>query len=104
MDQGYPRDCCHLMDGGDALFASIVRLSLRSRNGLKAIGDVQANGAPFAEGDHQSRDGCDLVGRTVFGLGRPLVFSALVALEVFACADSVRRSWNICPTGERFCS
>src|SRR6201994_2839012 len=72
MDQGAACHCRHLLDGGHALSAAAVRLSLRGGMWLKAVRDLQGDGTAAAPGDHQSRDVLNLVGGVLSGLGRPL--------------------------------
>src|SRR5215469_5490815 len=86
MDQSAARDRGHLVDGGHALSAAAVRLSLRGGGWLEAVRDVQGDGAAAFEGDHQPRDDRDLACRALSGLGRPLVYGRLVSREVFAGA------------------
>src|SRR5581483_726832 len=79
----------HLLDGGYALSATTIRLSLRGREGLDTIRDVQGDGTSPDAGDHQPRDGRDLAGRSLSGLGRSLVFVRLVPRQVPARLDHV---------------
>src|SRR5262249_5991881 len=46
--EGLPRHRDHRLDGGNALSAAALRLSLRSRARLPAVGDLQGDGAAAA--------------------------------------------------------
>src|SRR6476620_12491256 len=72
VDQGAAHHCRHLVDGGYALSAAAVRLSLRGRTRLKAVRNLQDDGTPAFEGDHQSRDERHLARRALSGLVRAL--------------------------------
>ena len=63
--QSIPCHRRHRLDGGDALSAAAVRLSLRRRARLEAIRNLQGDGAPAAASDHQSGDDRDLATRPV---------------------------------------
>src|SRR3954463_8529840 len=84
MDQSAACDRRHRMDGRHALSAAAVCLSLQRRDRIEAIGNLQGDGAPAAEGDHQSGDGGDVGGGTLSCLGRSLVFGGLVAWKAAA--------------------
>src|SRR2546421_10091120 len=73
MDQGTACDRGHLVDGWHALSAAAVRLPLRSRDRLETVRDVQGDGTPAFEGDHQSGDDRHLAGRALPCLERALV-------------------------------
>src|SRR5258708_21393773 len=77
MDQGAAYHRRHLVDGGHALSAAIVRLSLRDGSGVEAIRNVQGDGTPAAQGNHQPRDGRDVARRTLSRMERALVFVRL---------------------------
>src|ERR1700676_3055877 len=79
MDQGAACDRCHRVDGRHALSAAAVRLSLRRRNWIDAVRDVQSDGTAVAQGYHQPGDGGHLAGWTLPRLGRPLVRGGLGA-------------------------
>src|ERR1700733_2832035 len=78
MDQGAACDRRHRVDGGHAVSATAVCLSLRGRNRIEAIGNVQGDGTSAAEGDHQSGDGGDVAGWALPRLRRSLVLGRLV--------------------------
>src|ERR1700693_5282151 len=84
MEQGAAYHRRHLVDGGHALSAAIVRLSLRNRSGVEAIRNVQGDGTPAAQGNHQSRDDRDVGRRTLSRMERALVFVWLAVRK--ACA------------------
>ena len=69
VDEGAAHHRDDLVDGGDALSAAAVRLSLRGRGRLGAVGDLQGDGAAAAQGDHEAGDDRDLGGGPVAGLG-----------------------------------
>lgn len=70
MDQGIPHHCRHRLDGRDALFAAAVRLPLRGRKGLGAVGNLQDDGAASFAGHYQPGDGRDVVVRPLARLER----------------------------------
>src|SRR5450631_1465121 len=84
MDQGAACDRRHLVDGGHAVSAAAVRLSLRGGSRIEAVRNLQGDGTAIAEGDHQPGDDRDLVGRALPRLGRPLVLSGLAARQASA--------------------
>src|ERR1700682_4200139 len=84
MDQGAACDRRHRVDGGNALSAAAVCLSLRRRDRIETVRNLQADGAPSAEGDHQSGDGGDVACRALPRLGWSLVFGRVAALETTA--------------------
>src|ERR1700710_529506 len=86
MDQGAARDRRHRVDGGHALSAAAVCLSLRGRDRIEAVGDFQGDGASAAESDYQSGDGGDVACRTLPRLRRSLVFGWLVTRKIAAGA------------------
>src|SRR3954469_14795535 len=90
IDQGVACDCGHLVDGRHAVSAAAVRLPLRRRDRLKTVRDVQGDGTPAAEGDHQSGHDHHLAGRVLPRLERALVRLRLAAWQAFAGADPVR--------------
>src|SRR5689334_1188057 len=97
MDQSAACHCRHLLDGWHAVSAAAVRLSLRGGTRLEAVRDFQSDGASAAPGDHQPRDDRDLACRTLSGLGRTLVFGAMVSRQVFTGADPVGCPWLFRP-------
>src|SRR5262249_40254980 len=99
MDQSTACHCRYLLDGGHALSAAAVRLSLRGRTRLEAVGNLQGDGAAAAPGAHYPRDDRDLARLSLSGLCRPLVFSAVVSRQVSAGADPVGRPRLFCPMG-----
>src|SRR5438552_16684230 len=102
MDQGAACDRRHRVDGGHALSAAAVRLSLRRGGRIEAIRDVQDHGTAVAESDHQPGDDRDLVERTLPRLGRPLVFGAVVTWKASAGARAVGRARFLFPLREGF--
>src|SRR5256884_4816856 len=102
MDQGAACDFCHRVDGGHALSAAAVRLSLRGRDRVEAVRDVQGDGTTVAESDHQPGDDRDLAERTLPRLGWPLVFGAVVAWKASAGGRAVGRARFLFPLGEGF--
>src|SRR3984885_597859 len=60
LDQGLSHHRGDRLDGGYALSAAAVRLSLRGRKGLGAVRDVQGDGAPAVTRHRQSGHGRDL--------------------------------------------
>src|SRR5229473_3647783 len=78
------------MDGGHALSAAAVRLSLRRGNRIEAVRDVQGDGTAVAERNHESGDDCHLARRTLPRLGRSLVFGGLVTRKASAGGVTVR--------------
>src|SRR5215472_14411177 len=58
--EGLPRHRDHRLDGGNALSAAALRLSLRSRARLQAVGDLQGDGAAAAPRDHYAGHGGEL--------------------------------------------
>src|SRR5262249_792114 len=58
--EGLPRHRDHRLDGGNALSAAALRLSLRSRARLQAVGDLQGDGAAAAARDHYAGHGGEL--------------------------------------------
>src|SRR6476661_5148738 len=91
MDQGAACDRRHRVDGGHAVSAAAVRLSLRGRGGIEAIRDVQTDGTAAAEGHHKPGDDRYLAGWTLPRLDRPLVFGRLAPRQAFAGAAAVGR-------------
>src|SRR5947209_15556989 len=89
LDKGFPHHCAHCLDGGHALPAPPLRLSLRGTTRLKAVRDVQADGESSAQGHHQSCHDCDLAAWSVARLEGRLVGGRLAARETGACADAV---------------
>src|SRR6185437_14925266 len=87
VDQSAAYHCRHLLDGGNALSAAAVRLSLRSGEGLEAIRDVQGNGTALAEVDHQPGDDCDLGVRVDPGLDGSRSALRLVCIRLAADED-----------------
>jgi hypothetical protein len=53
--------CGNRLDGGHAVPAQAVRLSLRRRTGQHAVRDLQGHGTPTAQGDHKPRYDRDMV-------------------------------------------
>src|SRR6266446_7086279 len=102
MDQGAACDRRHRVDGGHALSAAPVRLSLRGGGWIEAVRDVQGDGTTVAESDHQPGDDVYLAERTLPGLGRPLVFGAVVTWKASAGACAVGRPRFLFPLGEGF--
>ena len=102
VDQGAAHHRGRRVDGRDALSAAAVRLSLRGRTWFEAVRDVQGDGTPAAEGDHQSGDDCDVAGRALPGLGRSLVFRRLVARKIAAGSHAVGRPRLFCSLREEF--
>ena len=102
VDQGAAYHRGHLLDGRHALFAATVRLSLRSRAGFEAVRDVQGDGTPAAESDHESRDDRDLACGALFGLERSLVFGGLVTRKAVVSVVVVGRPRIFCPMCEEF--
>src|ERR1700754_1827238 len=84
MDQGAACDRRHRVDGGHAVSAAAVCVSLRCRNRLEAIGNLQGDGASPTEGDHRSGHGGDVAGRAVSRLRRSLVLGPLAAWKIAA--------------------
>src|SRR6185295_12268064 len=84
MDQGAACDRGHRVDGGHALSAAVVCLSLRCRDRIEAVGNLQGDGASPAEGDHQPGNDGDVAGRTLPRLGWSVVFRGLVAGKIAA--------------------
>jgi hypothetical protein len=103
MDQGPAHHRRHLVDGGNALSAAVVCLSLRSRTRIEAVRDVQGDGTAAAEGDHQSGDDRNVVGRALPGMVRSLVFGAVVARKTAAGGAVVRSARFFFPVREGFC-
>src|ERR1700694_224753 len=91
MDQGAACDRRHRVDGGHALSAAAVRLSLQCGDRIEAVRDVQGDGTAVAESDHQSGDDRNLAEWTLPCLGRPLVFGALVTWKASAGGRAVGR-------------
>src|SRR5665213_4091647 len=102
MDQSAARNLRHCVDGGHALFAATVRLSLRSGDRIEAVRDVQGDGTAAAEGHHQSSDDRDLAGGALPRLVRALVFGWLAARQASAGGTSVRRPRFFFPLREGF--
>jgi len=71
VDQGVPHHRGHCLDGGDALSAAPVCLSLRRRERLGAVGNLQGDGAALAARHHQPGDDRDLGLWALVGLARP---------------------------------
>src|ERR1700688_1589109 len=103
MDQGAARDRRHFLDGGHALSAAAFRLSLRGRDRLETVRDVQGDGTEIAEGDHESGHDRDVACGTLPCLGGPMVFAPLVARKTAAGGGAVRRPRIFCPLREGFC-
>src|SRR3569833_4131640 len=103
VDQGTACHCSDRVDGRNALFAAPVRLSLRGRDRLKTVRDLQGDGAPPAEGDHQSCDGRNLARWALSGLGRTLVSVRLVPREIPAGPHYVRCARFFRAIREGFC-
>src|SRR5262249_46308532 len=97
VDQSTACDRGHLLDGWHALSTAAVRLSLRGRGRLEAVRDLQGDGKPAPESDHQSCDGRDLACRALSGVGWPLVCGRLVSPEVSTGAGDVRCPRLFCP-------
>src|ERR1700738_324231 len=102
MDQGAACDRRHRVDGGHAVFAAAVCLSLRGGGRIEAVRDVQADGTAVAEGDHEPGDDRGLVGRALPRLGRSLVFGRLAPRQAFAGGADVRRAWVLFSLREGF--
>src|SRR5882757_7953549 len=103
MDQGAACDCRYRLDGGHALSAAAVHLSLRRGSRIETIRDLQGDGTPVAESDHQSGDDRDMAGGTLRGLGRALVGGRLVARKAAACAADDGRPRVFLALCEGFC-
>src|SRR5262245_38446712 len=58
--EGIPRHRDYRLDGGNALSAAALRLSLRGRARLQAVGNLQGHGAAAAQRDHHAGDGSEL--------------------------------------------
>src|SRR4051794_2293567 len=99
VDQGTACHRRHRLDGGHALSAAAVRVSLRSRDRLEAVRDVQGHGTPPAEGDHQSGDDRDLARRALHGLDWWMVCQRLVPHEVSTGSHPVWRPRPVYPLG-----
>src|SRR5580692_5730319 len=97
MDQSAACDRRHFLDGGLALSAAAVRLSLRGGTRLEAVRDLQGDGTAVATRDHQSRDDRNLARRTLSGLGSPPLFGAVVSRQVSTGADPDGRPRLFCP-------
>src|SRR6202158_3854864 len=89
MDQGAACDRRHRVDGGHALSAAAVRLSLRGGGRIEAVRDVQGDGTSVAQRDRQAGDDRTLAVRTLPRLGRPLVFGGLAPRQAFAGGAAV---------------
>src|SRR3984893_5386365 len=102
MDQGAACDRRHRMDGGHAVSAAAVCLSLRGGKRLEAVRNLQGDGTATFEGDHQPGDDRDLAGGTLPRLVRPLVFGALAAWQAAAGAAAVGRPRFFFPLRQGF--
>src|SRR5205085_2410908 len=100
--QGVSRHCGDRLDGRHALSAAAVRLSLRSRDWLEAVRNLQADGASAAARDHQSGDDRDLGAWCLAGVGPGILFGRLAARQTRAGARAVCRTWPVQPLGARF--
>jgi len=89
VDQSAAHRCGYRVDGGYALFAAAIRLSLRGRDRFKAVRDVQGDGTSASESHHQPGDDRDLAGRALPRMGRSLVFCRLVARQAPAGAVAI---------------
>src|SRR6266478_4262627 len=103
MDQGAACDRSHLVDGGHAVSAAAVRLSLRGGSRIEAVRNFQGDGTAVAEGDHQPCDDRDLAGRALPRLGRPLVFIELAAWQASAGGGAVGCPRFFFPLRQGFC-
>src|SRR3954470_11165852 len=90
MDQGAACHRRHRLDGGHAVSAAAVRLSLRSESRIGAIRNLQGHGTSVAEGHHQPGDDRDVAVRTLPRLDRTLFFRRLAAWQACAGAAAVR--------------
>src|ERR1700687_3206344 len=79
----------HLVDGGHAVSAAAVRLSLRGGSRIEAVRNLQGDGTAIAEGDHQPGDDRDLAGRDLPCLGRPLVLIGVAAWQAPAGGPAI---------------
>ena len=70
MDQGLSRHRRHRLDGGNALFAAALRLPLRGRERLRAVGNLQDHGAEAVTGHHHSGHGRNMAIGSLAGLAR----------------------------------
>src|SRR5437763_2504402 len=102
MDQGTACDRRHRLDGGHAVSAAAVRLSLRSESRIGAIRNLQGDGTTVAEGDHQPRDDRDMAVRTLPRLDRTFFFRRLAAWQASAGAAAVRGARFFFSLGEGF--
>src|ERR1700682_4580505 len=102
VDQGAACDRRHRVDGGHALSAAAVCLSLRRGSRIEAIRDVQGDGTAVAESDHQPGDDRDLAEWTLPRLGRPLVFGGLVTWKAFTGGPAVGRPRLFFPRRQGF--
>src|SRR5271168_5381165 len=102
MDRGAACNRCHLLDGGYALSAAIVCLSLRGGGRFEAVRDVQDHGTPAAEGNHKSGDDRDVARGALSRLGRTLVFGRLVSWKTALGGAFIGRPRFLCSLREGF--
>src|ERR1700737_3650379 len=102
MDQGAACDGCHRVDGGNAISAAAVCLSLRGGSRIEAVRDVQGDGTAVTEGDHEPGHYRNLAGWTLPCLGWSLAFGALAPRQASTGAAAVGPPRFFFPLGQGF--
>ncbi len=101
--EGLPHHCGHLLDGGDALSAATLCLSLRGGARFPASRDLQGHGAAAPQGDHQPGHDRNVASRTVAGLDGRLAHGPLAASEGSAGSRALGPARPVRALGEGFC-
>src|SRR5262249_59323336 len=91
--EGLPRHRDHRLDGGNALSAAALRLSLRSRARLQAVGDLQGDGAAAAPRDHYAGHGGELGAWPMARMGGGGLCRRLAACQAGFGYSALRPSW-----------
>src|SRR5712692_5406635 len=102
VDQGLPSHRGDRLDGRHALSAAAVRLSLRGRAGIAAVGNLQGDGTPAAQGDYQSGDDRDLGAGPLARLVGRVVGIRLVPRKARPGPRAVGPSRLVCQVGKGF--